>query len=31
MRRKHSAKFMAKVVLTALRGDRTMTEISSKY
>lgn len=31
MRKKHNAEFMAKVSLAALRGDKTVAEISSKY
>ena len=31
MRKKHNAEFMAKVSLAALRGDKTIAEISSKY
>jgi transposase-like protein len=31
MRKKHSAEFMAKVSLAALKSDKTMAELSSKY
>ena len=31
MRKKHSAEFMAKVSLDALKNDKTMAELSSKY
>jgi transposase len=30
-RRKHGAGFKAKIALTALRGDETVTELSSRY